>query len=112
MSRETAAFYADVLGTSYNYALVYNVFRSHTPKVHVFLSVTCHMHFRHNDGHLLRTTAVERMPNTEVVHAKVAIFSDAFSVLQALPDPRNRHPGDLATAFCPEDSHPADTLAL
>ena len=43
MSRETAAFYAHVLSTSYNYALVYNVFRSHTPKVHVCLSVTCHL---------------------------------------------------------------------
>ena len=47
----------------------------------------------------LRTAASTLMDNVETVHTKVVIFSDALSVPQALPTPRNKELNHLVTAL-------------
>ena len=37
--------------------------QSHIRKVHAYLAVTCHLHFRQNDRDLLRATAITRGRN-------------------------------------------------
>ena len=59
-ARETAAVSAHVLCTPYNQAPVYSVIRSHIANVHMYLQITCHLHFRQNDRELLGATAITR----------------------------------------------------
>ena len=62
--RKTAAVSAHVLCTPYNHAQVYCVTfleaALDTYRMHVWIAVTCHVHFRQNDRDVLRATAVTR----------------------------------------------------
>ena len=66
--RETAAISAHVLCTPYNHAPVYSVTlfeATCVDRAHVWLAVTCRLHFGQNDRDLLRATGLERIPEPE-----------------------------------------------
>ena len=58
--RETAAFSAHALCTSYTPAPVYTFIRNHARGEYECLAVTWHLHFWQNDRDLLRVTALTR----------------------------------------------------
>ena len=51
------------------------------------------------EAEALRTAASILTDNLKAIHTKMVIFSDAFSIIQALPNPRKKDRNDLAAAL-------------